>query len=395
MLNSFYDSIRQRILELSPSAERALNAWSLELKFSPQTIRLPRKILDQARSCVKSLYHLTHTPEHLQKIQQSLSPEDAWIFAPKASPSSALMAYDFHSNAEGELFLIEVNTNASSYLLSEALYRTHGMSPAGAAADPRDQIAKTFQLEFQSYALESPEWSVAIVDDRPSEQGMYVEFFMYQDLFLQMGWKAQIADIADLKWDRNQLTSSSAHFNGVYNRLTDFYFREPSTLPIKNAWQEGKIALTPHPREYALSSDKTRLYELARPGGLAPYSLSKEDHAQLRHCLIPSFLVEDFDSHDHIWQQRKGLFFKPLSLFGGKSVYRGQSISRKMFERVISENPLIQKYIPAPQYEGDWKFDLRFFAYRDSIQLAVARLYKGQVTNFSTEGGGLAAIEFF
>ena len=31
---------------------------------------------------------------------------------------------------------------------------------------------------------------------------------------------------------------------------------------------------------------------------------------------------------------------------------------------------------------------------RDQVQMAVARLYQGQVTNFSTSGGGFAAVSF-
>jgi len=45
-------------------------------------------------------------------------------------------------------------------------------------------------------------------------------------------------------------------------------------------------------------------------------------------------------------------------------------------------------------YLENWKFDVRFFVYRDQIQLAVARVYQGQVTNFSSRYGGLTAIDF-
>ena len=63
---------------------------------------------------------------------------------------------------------------------------------------------------------------------------------------------------------------------------------------------------------------------------------------------------------------------------------------------------MVQTFVPAQNwkttetdsYMENWKFDLRFFTYRDQIQLAVARSYQGQVTNFSSRYGGLTAVEF-
>ena len=40
----------------------------------------------------------------------------------------------------------------------------------------------------------------------------------------------------------------------------------------------------------------------------------------------------------------------------------------------------------------EYKFDLRFYVYRDALQLMVARVYQGQVTNLRTPGGGFAAV---
>ena len=38
------------------------------------------------------------------------------------------------------------------------------------------------------------------------------------------------------------------------------------------------------------------------------------------------------------------------------------------------------------------KVDVRCYVYRGEIQLLGARLYRGQTTNFRTDGGGLAAV---
>jgi hypothetical protein len=39
------------------------------------------------------------------------------------------------------------------------------------------------------------------------------------------------------------------------------------------------------------------------------------------------------------------------------------------------------------------KTDLRLFAYRDQLLGVTARLYRGQVTNLRTPGGGFAAVK--
>jgi hypothetical protein len=87
--------------------------------------------------------------------------------------------------------------------------------------------------------------------------------------------------------------------------------------------------------------------------------------------------------------------FKPRHAFGGKGVFRGSSISRGAFDGVIASDSLAQDFVPAPtvKIEGvEFKYDLRFFAYRDRVHVACARLYQGQTTNATTPGGGVAAI---
>ena len=65
----------------------------------------------------------------------------------------------------------------------------------------------------------------------------------------------------------------------------------------------------------------------------------------------------------------------------------------------MSEDTLIQQYIPAPKitFERDdtsaeWKYDLRAYAYGGEVQLLVARIYQGQITNVSQAYGGYCPI---
>ena len=67
----------------------------------------------------------------------------------------------------------------------------------------------------------------------------------------------------------------------------------------------------------------------------------------------------------------------------------------------MNQDFIAQQFVPAPESmmktpEGNqaFKYDLRFYAYQDTVQMAVARLYQGQVTNLRTPHGGFAPIVF-
>jgi hypothetical protein len=188
----------------------------------------------------------------------------------------------------------------------------------------------------------------------------------------------------------------------VYNRLTDFYLESPQQSALRHAFSEQSACVTPNPREYWLLADKQRLIDFSTPGFLQSAGASAEEIAALQKVLIPSFEMKSFPSQDEIWSERKNLFFKPKRSHGGKSVYRGESVSRKVFERLLQEDVMIQQFKPAQKVPTDdprsvlenWKFDLRFFVYRDEIQLVAARIYQGQVTNFASPLGGFTRVHF-
>jgi hypothetical protein len=73
-------------------------------------------------------------------------------------------------------------------------------------------------------------------------------------------------------------------------------------------------------------------------------------------------------------------------------------MSRGTFASILAGDYLAQEMVPPPvvQYEGEeeMKYDLRFYAYRDRVQLACARLYRGQMTNSQSLGGGIAPIRW-
>lgn len=316
---------------------------------------------------------------------------------------SVLMAYDFHTDENGDCHLVEVNTNASGFLFASLMEMVHsGISPA--AFEPLTKLRASFADELRLWGKSSAAVPVlAITDEDIAEQKMYSEFVMYRDWFQATGWKADFCEGRDFAFVGGKLSAPSlGAVDFVYNRLTDFYFENPAHSALREAFAKQAACISPSPREYFLLADKERLVNLGADGFLESAGATAGEAEALRQVLIPTYSIGGFPSHEEIWQQRKSLFFKPKRSYGGKSVYRGESVSRKVFERLMSEDVLIQKFTPAQKMPLDdprsvlsnWKFDLRFFVYRAEIQLVAARIYQGQVTNFSSPLGGFTKVTF-
>src|SRR5690606_35694982 len=129
--------------------------------------------------------------------------------------------------------------------------------------------------------------------------------------------------------------------------------------------------------------------ELSKPGALDRLALADEHREAIGRALIRTVDVQDFASADDLWAERKRWFFKTKQSFGGKAAYRGASISKSAFELVTTGPYLAQEYVPAPHCrpdgaDQDFKYDLRFYVYRDRVQQICARLYRGQLTNVQT-----------
>lgn len=364
--------------------------------FSPCVIDLPKSIFETASQAVKAFYDLRYLPDY----QKSIELPDAEIMQSPAKNDSVLMAYDFHSDNDGNLSLIEINTNASGFLIADLLYQAHGLTPM-VDSKPLNSLISSFANEYQlchgsSQALKK----IAIIDEKPREQKMYLEFLMYKSLFEKQGWNPSIHDQSELTLNQDRVlqTSEGEPIDLVYNRSTDFLLQNPDCKNLREAYIKGTGCFSPHPKEYVYLADKQRLIEMSQPGWLEKTGLALEKIEAIRKVLVPTLEMQSAGDPEEIWAKRKKMFFKPKRAYGGKSAYRGSSISRKHFERLLQEEVLVQEFRPAQkiefQQQKDWKFDLRFYVYQNKIQLSVARLYKGQLTNFATENGGFAAIQF-
>lgn len=383
--------------------------------ISRTALALPRKWRDEAERLVSVFYNGIRE-NHARS--EELRAEEPVL--PKTPNASVLMSYDFHvdfsKDPTGQLRLIEINTNASMSLLIDLMNGERGLEPLEDTTKSgslrcfgrraRELLMDDFAEELLC-AQHRPRFEIskalngakiAIVDDEPEKQKLYIEFLLYKELFEKRGAECMVADRRDLEMRDGKLWAGAVGpIDLVYNRATDFYFEEEASKPLREAMMTGATVITPNPYDYRMLADKNRLVEWSREGQLeSVYGLAQKDADLVRRALLRTREVNLID-HETLWKERKGLMFKPRNAYGGKGVYRGSSISRGAFDGVIASDSLAQDFVPAPTTKIDgveFKYDLRFFAFRDYVHVACARLYQGQMTNATTPGGGVTSIRW-
>ncbi|TXT24631.1 MAG: hypothetical protein FD134_1468 [Gallionellaceae bacterium] len=310
------------------------------------------------------------------------------------------MGYDFHLNNSGA-HLIEINTNAGGAFLNGLLLCSQRDVPLPGTAVALDNLEQVFLgmfgNEWRMERGDAPLQTVAIVDENPEAQYLYPEFLLAQRMFERAGVAAPIADPGELEARPDGLYCREQKVDLVYNRLTDFMLEQHPAL--RSASLSGQIVLTPHPACYARYADKRNLAALTDAGLLRGLGLAESDIAALQAGVPETRSVREQDAGPW-WQQRKQWFFKPASGFGSKGAYRGDKLTRRVFEEILQGGYVAQK-LAAPGertvcLEGEepvpLKFDVRCYVYCGQIQVVAARLYQGQTTNFRTRGGGFAQV---
>ena len=118
---------------------------------------------------------------------------------------------------------------------------------------------------------------------------------------------------------------------------------------------------------------------------------------------VPTTVLVTPENAATLWAERRAFFFKPVAGYGSKAAYRGDKLTRRVWETVILPGTYVaQAYAapavwPVPEAETGgatkpFKFDICAYAYDGEVLLFAARLYAGQTTNFRTLGGGFAPV---
>lgn len=305
------------------------------------------------------------------------------------------MGYDFHLTASGPK-LIEINTNAGGGLLNAYLLASHGRVEEGARI--RDEYVAMFREEWRLERGDAPLRRIAIVDENPAEQFLAPEFALFKELFEQHGIAAVVADPAELKCDGNRLLHAGQPVDMIYNRLTDFALDATDNAHLRAVFESGGVVLTPHPRAHALYADKRNLMQLSDDAALQALGVAEATRKTLL-AGIPQTVAVIPEQAEQFWAERKRWFFKPPAGFGSRAAYRGDKLTKRVFEEILHGGYIAQEIAPPSEHvvaladgETTMKADFRCYVYNGAIQLVAARLYQGQTTNFRTPGGGFAPV---
>ena len=310
------------------------------------------------------------------------------------------MGYDFHLNADGA-HLIEINTNAGGAFFNALLRRSQrGAGLPGTAVAPVEAEQEFLEMFLNEWRLARGDkllHAVAIVDERPHEQYFYPEFLLARRMFERAGITALIADPSELSLHKDALYCGEQKIDLVYNRLTDFALQQYTELSM--AYRNDLAVLTPHPHAYALYADKRNLALLTDADVLRAMGASSET-VEVLMAGIPQLRQVHAWDREQWWAERKQWFFKPATGYGGKGSYRGANITRRVFDEIMQGGYVAQQMaVPGKRMlcvagaePSAFKSDIRCYVYDGQLQLAAARLYQGQTTNFRTEGGGFAPV---
>ena len=371
--------------------------------FAAQPVFLAAPQLQRMAQVVQAVDSVVALPAYREQV---LAAAPAIARQGNGGPHGAFFGYDFHLS-EGSLGLIEINTNAGGAMLNAVLARAQQASCAAAktmvptltivAAFERE-IIDMFHHEWHLAGRTEPLASIAIVDEAPEQQYLYPEFLLFQQLFERHGLRTVIAGPTAFEWREGKLWHGDLVIDLVYNRLTDFYLERAASATLREAYIQQKIVLTPHPQVHALYADKRRLALFSDAARLQALGVPEAiQQVLLEH--VPHTEVVTAADGARLWTARRGLFFKPVAGYGSRAAYRGDKLTRRVWQEILAGDYVAQAIVaPGERMVNEqdavkvMKFDLRAYAYDGAVQWVAARLYQGQTTNFRTPGGGFAPV---
>lgn len=368
--------------------------------FSSGPVFIARRDLAAMLDIVVAIEAVADDPAY-QKAVMRWAPE---IARHDFGPRGVFMGYDFHLGVDGPK-LIEVNTNAGGAFLNAFLAGAQSACcreaeealRAAPLGEFEDAVWKMFLTEWRLQGRAGQPGTVAIVDVCPADQYLFPEFLLARRFFERHGLKTRIVDPGELRFVDGRLECEGETIELVYNRLVDFSLSAPGHEALREAYVSGAAVVTPNPRNHALFADKRNLTLLSDPAEAAAWEITARQRESL--SAVPKTRMVTAENADLLWAARKAYFFKPVAGYGGKAVYRGDKITRGVWDH-IRQGGYIAQDLAAPserriKVDGEiktLKLDVRLYTYAGSPLLTAARVYQGQTTNFRTPGGGFAPV---
>jgi hypothetical protein len=371
--------------------------------FSARPVFISQSQANKIEEVVAALESVIRLPAYRELVLAD-APEIAKRHSSGAR--GVFFGYDFHPAGEN-LGLIEINTNAGGAMLNAAMARAHRtcclddaqLSQAvlsGAVFE--DTIVQMFRAEWTASRRMEPLQTIAIVDTAPQQQYLYPEFLLFQRLFEKNGIKAVIADPTALKFRDSALWVGEQKIDLVYNRLTDFMLEFPESRALRDAYCEDAVVVTPAPQAHALYANKRNLTILSSAAALEGLGVPQAT-IEILVANVPFTETVTANNAERLWSERRNLFFKPVAGYGGRAAYRGEKLTKRVWQEILEGDYIAQRIVaPGVRVSGTagetetLKFDLRSYVYNSQVQWTAARVYQGQTTNFRTPGGGFAPV---
>lgn len=408
------DSLEKELERVSPGFHDEVMAGRPHL-FSSSVAFVSAEHVQRMARLVAAVERVVALPAYREHVL-AWAPESA---RHRCAAPGVFLGYDFHLGSSGPQ-LIEINTNAGGGLLNAVLARAQkaccddveALLPGDLGGDtPEHLFLEMFRAEWRAFAAKvgagdtvkgvpggDVPTRIAIVDEAPQTQYLYPEFVLFRRLFEHAGIAAVICDPQDLAFRDGALWHGEERIDLVYNRLTDFALDAPANAALRAAWLADAALITPHPQAHALYADKRNLVALSDPALLASWDVDAETRTTLANKIPRTELVLAQNADD-LWARRKQLFFKPAAGYGSKAAYRGDKITKRVFDEVLAGSYIAQALVPPSSRTlkvgaapVELKLDLRNYVYAGHVQLIAARLWQGQTTNFRTPGGGFAPV---
>lgn len=368
--------------------------------FSNTSVFISPSHAEQMCRIIRAITRVVKLPGYSQQVLNHA----AKLVKDDVVPEGVFMGYDFHLGEQGPQ-IIEINTNAGGAFLNAALLsaqteccRASGVVLPLLKPSLEEQFMTMFLREWKLQRGDRSLKTIAIVDENPQQQFLYPEFKMAQRLFEQHGLTAIIADLSELAFIGGELRYRDQIIDLVYSRLTDFAFEKSETSSLRQAYEAQAVVVTPNPHHHAIYANKRNLIILSDRNALTQLVANAEDIAILL-AGIPTTRGVTPDNADELWKERKQLFFKPAAGFGSRAAYRGDKLTKRVWDEILQGDYVAQKMVLPSERgilvdgrETALKMDIRAYVYAGEIQLLAARLYQGQTTNFRTQGGGFAPV---
>ena len=388
--------------QLMETRNNPIGANELNKLFSATPVFVPKTEIETMVRIVAAIESAAKLPSYQQQVL-SWAPKIA-AFDP--GPIGAFMGYDFHLGSDGPQ-LIEINTNAGGAFLNVALARAQKQCchPSEQSAETtkmldgfEEAVTNMFIQEWQRQSATAMPNRIAIIDNDPKNQFMFLEFQLARQLLQARGIDTVILDPSELDYVDGALTAHGQKIDMIYNRLVDFAFENPNHAVLKSAYLEGAVVVTPNPHVHAMLANKQNLTLLSDSQTLRAWGLD-EAAARYLEKSVPKTKLVSKDEAAELWRTRRQLFFKPVAGHGSKGVYRGSKLTRRVFENILDEDYIAQTFVPAGERSikiddtvTTRKVDIRLYTYDGQLLLSAARVYQGQTTNFRTPGGGFAPV---